>query len=104
MIGKTEGKEFYGVTADAKAVAEVIRRWLGDNGRWNSPKFLGGESYGTSRSAAVVNELEASTYNDVGLNGVILISTILDFGAGADRAGNELGFITNIPSMAAAAL
>ena len=104
LIGKTEGKEFYGVTADAKAVAEVIRRWLSDNNRWNSPKFLGGESYGTSRSAAVVNQLANATYNDVGLNGVILISTILDFGAGADRAGNELGFITNIPSMAAAAL
>ena len=104
LIGKTEGKEFYGITPDAKAVAEVIRRWLGDNGRWNSPKFLGGESYGTSRSAAVVDQLEGSTYNDVALNGVILISTILDFGAGADRAGNELSFITNIPSMAAAAL
>ena len=58
LIGKTEPKEFYGVTADAKAVAEVIRRWLNDNGRWNSPKYLGGESYGTSRSAAVVNQLE----------------------------------------------
>ena len=104
LIGKTEGKEFYGVTADAKAVAEVIRRWLGDNGRWNSPKYLGGESYGTSRSAAVVNQLANATYNDVGLNGVILISTILDFGAGADRAGNELSYITTLPSMAAAAL
>ncbi len=103
LIGKTEGKEFYGVTADAKAVAEVIRRWLGDNGRWNSPKYVGGESYGTSRSAAVVNQLANATYNDVALNGVILISTILDFGAGADRAGNELSFITTLPSMAAAA-
>ena len=103
LIGKTEPKEFYGVTADAKAVAEVIRRWLGDNGRWNSPKYLGGESYGTSRSAAVVNQLANATYNDVALNGVILISTILDFGAGADRAGNELSFITTLPSMAAAA-
>ena len=104
LIGKTEGKEFYGITADAKAVAEVIRRWLADNGRWNSPKFLGGESYGTSRSAAVVNQLEGATYNDVALNGVILISTILDFGAGAERPGNELSNITNLPSMAAAAL
>ena len=103
LIGKTEAKEFYGVTADAKAVAEVIRRWLGDNGRWNSPKYLGGESYGTSRTAAVVNELEASTYNDVSLNGLILISTVLDFAAGSDAPGNELGFITNLPSMAAAA-
>jgi carboxypeptidase C (cathepsin A) len=104
LIGKTEGKEFYGVTADAKAVAQVIRRWLNDNGRWASPKFLGGESYGTSRSAAVVNELEGSTFNDVGLNGVILISTVLDFAAGADTPGNELSYITNLPSMAATAL
>ena len=104
LIGKTEGKEFYGVAADAKAVAEVIRRWLSDNGRWNSPHFLGGESYGTSRSAAVVNQLANKTYNDVGLNGIILISTILDFGAGADTPGNELSVITNLPSMAATAL
>lgn len=104
LIGKTEGKEFYGVTADAKAVAEVIRRWLSDNNRWNSPHYLGGESYGTSRSAAVVNQLANKTYNDVGLNGIILISTILDFGAGADTPGNELSVITNLPSMAATAL
>ena len=104
LIGKTEGKEFYGITADAKAVAEVIRRWLSDNGRWNSPHYLGGESYGTSRSAAVVNQLANATYNDVGLNGIILISTILDFGAGADTPGNELSVITNLPSMAATAL
>ena len=104
LIGKTEGKEFYGITADAKAVAEVIRRWLGDNGRWNSRRFLGGESYGTTRSAAVTNQLVNSTYNDVALNGVILISTILDFAAGADTPGDELGYITNLPSMAAVAL
>ena len=104
LIGKTEGKEFYGVTADAKAVAEVIRRWLNDNGRWNSPKFLGGESYGTTRSAAVVNQLVNQTFNDVALNGVILISTVLDFAAGSDAQGNELSYITNLPSMAATAL
>ena len=104
LIGKTDPKEFYGVTADAKAVAQVIRRWLNDNGRWASPKFLGGESYGTTRSAAVVNELEGSTFNDVGLNGVILISTVLDFAAGSDAPGNELSYITNLPSMAATAL
>jgi carboxypeptidase C (cathepsin A) len=104
LIGKTDPKDYYGVTADAKAVAEVIRRWLNDNGRWNSPKYLGGESYGTTRTAAVVNQLEASTYNDVALNGLLLISTVLDFAAGADTPGNELSYITNLPSMAATAL
>ena len=104
LIGKTDPKEFYGVTADAKAVAEVIRLWLNDNGRWNSPKFLGGESYGTTRSAAVANQLVNVTYNDVALNGIILVSTILDFAAGSNTPGNELGYITNLPSMAATAL
>ena len=102
-IGDTKGEEYWGVTKDAKSVAAVIRKWIGDNGRWNSPKFLGGESYGTTRSAAVVHELEGG-YNDVSLNGVILISTVLDFGAGAETQGAELGYITTLPTMAATAL
>ena len=104
LIGKADPKDYYGVTQDAKLVAEVIRRWLNDNGRWNSPKYLGGESYGTTRSAAVANQLMNVTYNDVALNGIILISTVLDFAAGADTPGNELSPITNLPSMAATAL
>ena len=104
LIGKADPKDYYGVTQDAKLVAEVIRRWLNDNGRWNSPKYLGGESYGTTRSAAVANQLMNATYNDVALNGIILISTVLDFAAGADTPGNELSPITNLPSMAVTAL
>jgi len=101
-LGKTEAKEYWGVTPDAKSVAEYIRIWLGENGRWNSPKYLGGESYGTTRSAAVVNQLEGA-YNDVSLNGIILISTILDFGAEAYVPGNEMPYILYLPSMAATA-
>ncbi|HWH17484.1 MAG TPA: peptidase S10 [Allosphingosinicella sp.] len=102
-LGKTDPKEFWGITKDAESVAQFIRLWLNDNGRWNSPKFLGGESYGTTRTAAVVNQLEGA-YNDVALNGLILISTVLDFGAGADTPGNEITHILNLPSMAATAL
>ncbi|MFM7028996.1 MAG: S10 family peptidase [Chakrabartia sp.] len=96
-------QDYWGVTQDAKSVAQYIRLWLNEHGRWNAPKFIGGESYGTTRSAAVLNQLEGE-YNDVALNGVILISTVLDFGAGADTQGNELGYALNIPSMAATAL
>ncbi|PWG01887.1 S10 family peptidase [Sphingosinicella humi] len=102
-LGKTDPKDFWGVTKDAESVAQFIRLWLNDNGRWNSPKYLGGESYGTTRSAAVVNQLTGA-YNDVALNGVILISTVLDFGAGADTPGNEMVHVLNLPSMAATAL
>ncbi|WP_332770893.1 S10 family peptidase, partial [Phenylobacterium sp.] len=101
-LGKTEPKEFWGLTADARSVAQFIRIWLRENGRWNSPKYLGGESYGTTRSATVVNQLEGA-YNDVSLNGIILISTILDFGAQADVQGNEMSYVVTLPSMAATA-
>lgn len=96
-------QEFYGVTQDARSIAQFIRLWLSENNRWNSPKYLGGESYGTTRSAAVLNQLEGQ-YNDVALNGVILISTVLDFGAGADTPGNEVSYALNLPSMAATAM
>jgi carboxypeptidase C (cathepsin A) len=101
-LGKTEAKEYWGVTADAKSISQFIRIWLSENGRWNAPKYLGGESYGTTRSAAVAHELMGS-YNDVALNGILLISTILDFGLASDAPGNEMGFVTNLPSMATTA-
>ena len=102
-LGKTDPKEFWGVTKDAESIAQFIRLWLNANGRWNAPKYIGGESYGTTRSAALVNQLEGA-YNDVSLNGIILISTVLDFAAGADTQGNEMTHILNLPSMAATAL
>jgi len=101
-LGKTDPKEFWGVTADARSVAQFIRIWLRTNDRWNAPKYLGGESYGTTRSAAVVAQLEGA-YNDVSLKGVILISTILDFGAQAEAPGNEMAYVVTLPSMAATA-
>jgi carboxypeptidase C (cathepsin A) len=102
-LGKTDPKEFWGVTKDAESVAQFIRLWLNANGRWNSPKYLGGESYGTTRTAAVVRQLEGA-YNDVALNGLILISTVLDLGAGRRYSGQRVTHILNLPSMAATAL
>jgi carboxypeptidase C (cathepsin A) len=103
VLGDTNPQDYWGVTQDARSVAQFIRLWLNENGRWNSPKYLGGESYGTTRTAAVLNQLEGA-YNDVSLNGIILISTVLDLGAGADTPGNEMTHILNLPSMAATAL
>lgn len=101
-LGKTEPKDFWGVTKDARSVAKFIRIWLRKNGRWNSPKFLGGESYGTTRSVAVAHELDGG-YNDVALNGIVLISTILDFTLAQSGQGAELGYVTDLPTMAATA-
>ncbi len=99
----TDPKKYYGLRQDGRAVAKVIRLWLNDNARWSSPKYLGGESYGTTRTAMVADELEGGTYNDVGLNGLILISTILDFAAREPTPGNELAYVVTVPNMAAAA-
>ncbi|SFS01252.1 S10 family peptidase [Sphingomonas jatrophae] len=101
-LGKTDPKNYWGITKDAKSMAQFIRLWLNENDRWNAPKYIGGESYGTTRSAAVIRELEG-TYTDVAVNGIILISSILDFSQAADAPGNELGYVTNLPSMAATA-
>jgi carboxypeptidase C (cathepsin A) len=101
-LGKTDPKDYWGVTSDAKSVSDFIRLWLSENGRWNAPKFIGGESYGTTRSAALIHELEGS-YNDVAVNGIILISTIFDFSAEAEAPGNEIQYVVTLPSMATTA-
>ena len=77
ISGKDKEKAFYGVDADAHAFAEFITEFLSKYGRWNSPKYLFGESYGTTRSAALINLLETDRHVD--FNGVILLSQILNF-------------------------
>ena len=101
-LGEAEGKDFYGVHEDARSVARVLRQWISEHGRWNSPKFIGGESYGTTRSAAVIRELEGG-FDDVAINGIILISAILDFTIDGPTPGNELPYLTHLPTQAATA-
>jgi len=105
IAGKDKEKAFFGVDADAYAFSEFITQFLTRYGRWNSPKYLFGESYGTPRSAVVVNQLEAE--RSVDLNGVILLSQILSFDLSADRPtgnpGVDLPYETVLPTYAATA-
>jgi carboxypeptidase C (cathepsin A) len=101
-LGDAKDEDFYGVTADARAIASFIRLWLTENGRWNSPKFLAGESYGTTRAAQIVHEIQTG-YDTVALRGVILISSILDFHTAFLNDGNDLPYVAYLPSYAAAA-
>ena len=71
-LGEHESQEFWGLNEDAKSMAEFIRTWVTDNGRWNSPRFLLGESYGTTRAAVVANILESEFM--MSLNGIIFVS------------------------------
>ncbi len=86
---KKRAKHFYSVDGDAHAFATFISRFLSKYQRWNSPKYLFGESYGTTRSAAVAKILE--TRDNVDLNGVILLSQILNFSNSIDNPQTNPG-------------
>lgn len=97
-VGKGTPKELTGVDPDLRAFDRFIIRYLSVNDRWNSPKFLIGESYGTTRSAGLSDVLEA---DGVQLNGIVLISSILNYGIRS--GGYDMLYIGNLPSYAAAA-
>jgi carboxypeptidase C (cathepsin A) len=105
ISGKDKEKAFYGVDADAYAFAEFITGFLSKYSRWNSPKYLFGESYGTTRSAALINLLETDRHVD--FNGVILLSQILNFDLSADgpqfNPGVNLAYQLALPTYAATA-
>ncbi len=94
-------KQFHGVEGDLQSVGDFIRLWTTRNGRWSSPKFLAGESYGTTRAAGLSRYL-LTTYG-MYLNGITLISSILNFGTAEFDRGNDLPFITFLPTYTAVA-
>jgi carboxypeptidase C (cathepsin A) len=98
-------KDFYGADQDVHAFSEFILQFLSKYGRWNSPKYLFGESYGTPRSANLINVLE--TKDDTDFNGVILLSQILSYNDSPDlvRAtpGLDQAYALALPTFAATA-
>jgi carboxypeptidase C (cathepsin A) len=103
--GKNKEKAFYGVDQDAYAFASFVTEFLSKYNRWNSPKYLFGESYGTPRSAVLINQL--TTDRDIDFNGVILLSQILNFDLSADapetNPGVETPYEVELPTFAATA-
>ena len=101
-LGEKKDEDFWGYDEDADSVADFIRAFLTQHNRWNSPKYILGESYGGIRSAMLVPRLQADL--GVGLNGVILISPALNMGTlPFITAGNDLTFATHLPALAATA-
>jgi carboxypeptidase C (cathepsin A) len=100
IAGKGRESDFYGVDADAASFAQFITTWLSRNGRWNSPKFIIGESYGTFRAAVVANLLQQ---RGVHLNGVNLLSMVLDLSTITFAPGDDRPYILYLPSYAAVA-
>jgi len=102
ILGKGEPKDFYGTDQDVAAFSQFIERWVGGASRWNSPKFLLGESYGTTRGAALLAHLEN---HGMAFNGAILVSSYLN--AWDDFNGppfsNDRAYELYLPTMAATA-
>lgn len=97
-LGDAKGSDFYGVDQDADAFARAIIRYVSKFDRWDSPKFLFGESYGTTRSGALAYQLQE---RGMQLNGVVLLSSIMNYGR--RNPGLDRDFINYIPSYAATA-
>jgi carboxypeptidase C (cathepsin A) len=105
LRGADKEKAFYGIDQDAHAFANFIVEFLSRHNRWNSPKYLFGESYGTTRSAALANIL--SNEKEMDLNGVILLSQVLNFDDGVDapqfNPGVDLPYVLALPTYTATA-
>lgn len=102
--GAGQGKDFFGIDQDARAFTDFIQEFITENGRWNSPKYLFGESYGTFRSAVVSHMLQD---RGIGLNGVILLSQLLSYSNMSELAssnvGSDLPYVLLLPSFTATA-
>jgi carboxypeptidase C (cathepsin A) len=94
-------KQFHGVNEDLQWVSEFIRRYVTRFDRWRSPKFLLGESYGTFRSAGLAAVLQQR--HGIELNGIVLVSSVLDFATIRENEGNDLPFIMFLPTYTATA-
>jgi carboxypeptidase C (cathepsin A) len=98
--GEAARRHFYSVEGDIEALAVVIRKWLAENKRLESPKFIVGESYGGFRAPKLARRLQDQ--EGVGVNGIVMISPVIDFGW-FEGTNNPLTFATRLPSQAAAA-
>src|SRR5215203_3009345 len=94
-------KQFHGVQQDVEWVAELIRLWVTRNQRWASPKLVAGESYGTTRAAGLAQHLN-DRYGMM-LNGVVLISSVLNWQNQEFNVGNEMAYILILPTYTATA-
>lgn len=96
-----QADDFHGYGRDVESVAEFIRLWTSRNGRWLSPKYLAGESYGTTRAAALAARLGET--DGLYLNGLMLISSVLDMTSIDYGPGNDLPYALYVPTFTATA-
>ncbi len=97
LLGDTPGSDYWGIDEDARSLTQFIRRFLSEYDRWNAPRYLLGESYGTTRSAVLASHLQRA---NIDLNGIVLVSSVLQFNTIQFAPGDDLPYIVNLPSYA----
>ena len=102
-IGCHTGEEFWGVNEDPKIIAEFIRRWITDNKRWNSPRYILGESYGGIRGPLLVSELRSGSITPIEVNGLLMVAPASDYQYLVFHPGNNSPHYGFFPSYAATA-
>ena len=102
-IGCHKGEEFWGVNEDPKIIAEFIRRWITDSKRWNSPRYILGESYGGIRGPLLISELRSGDITPIEINGLLMVAPASDYQYLVFHPGNNSPHYGFLPSYAATA-
>lgn len=100
-IGKAKNKDFWGVDQDIKMISQFIKQFVTEQDRWNSPKYLIGESYGTFRNAGVVYYLQENM--GMAMNGVVMVSAVFDLRTLVFAQGDDISYVMNLPTYSATA-
>ena len=102
VIGDGDSADYWGQAGDTDSLVQFIRRWVTEHGRWNAPRFIIGESFGTTRAAAVADALHGGG-QDMALSGIVMISQAMDYTGSTPSPDNLIAYVTYLPSMAATA-
>jgi len=102
LAGQGKPEDVYGLEEDAETVAQIVREWVRKNNRWNAPKYIMGESFGTTRAAAMMPYLERGS-EPLRINGLLLVSQALDYTGSTPSNDNFIAYVTYLPTMAATA-
>lgn len=102
VVGEGKEEDFWNLNGDTESIARFIRLWITKHKRWNAPKYIAGESFGTTRAVAVAHALMGGG-QDVAMNGLILISQALDYTGSTPVHDNLIAYLTYLPTIAATA-
>ena len=102
LVGDGKAEDVYGLEEDARSVSEIAREWIRREGRWNAPIFIVGESFGTTRSAAMLPYLQNGP-EPLRVSGVIMVSQAMDYTGSTSVPDNYIAYATYLPSLAATA-